>query len=47
MKNPTRTDKHYNMYTTILNRTSIYTIGIMTRVWHYNTGVVLDGNSLR
>jgi hypothetical protein len=22
-------------------------IGIMTQVWHYDTGVVLDGNSLR
>ena len=22
-------------------------VGIMTQVWHYDTGVVLDGNSLR
>jgi len=22
-------------------------VGIMTYVWHYDTGVVLDGNSLR
>jgi len=21
--------------------------GIMTQVWHYDTGVILDGNSLR
>lgn len=22
-------------------------VGIMTQVWHYNTGVVLDGSSLK
>ena len=22
-------------------------VGIMTQVWHYGTGVVLDGNSLK
>jgi len=22
-------------------------VGIMTQIWHYDTGVVLDGNSLR